>query len=338
MKKYIIGGITLIILLALAGGGYYYYAFMKKGPKKEHYKRDPNAWEVPVTAYSMKGKSFSVPDMPEKKVVLDQFMSVTTRDYPMGAFTIGSTSAKGSLTALDFFATNADGGKRAVPIEVRMGDTSDLFYLAIINDDGTKFEHTNSLLLGDHLKISKVTRDGDSVTVQYFVHGQNQPLIEDPEIETAAIINISTATFTQEGRKPWVEASLATRQLVGKYIWQNTVKPDGTKVVPSKPDTFTLQFDGPRANLGTDCNSGTSELGLPTGTTTKLTFGPVAATKMFCTSSEEGPYFEMFGQVASFVESTSTLTLKFKDKGQMSFVKEGQKLQFESTTSSSTRN
>nr|MBP9717620.1 META domain-containing protein [Candidatus Paceibacterota bacterium] len=108
---------------------------------------------------------------------------------------------------------------------------------------------------------------------------------------------------------------------------------DGTALKPSTPDVFTMLFDGPRVSLGTDCNTGSSEYVPPTGTSSIMTFGAVAATKKFCESKEEGPYFEMVSQIKSYEEADNgNLTFTLADGSTMVFVREGQALEYADDT------
>jgi heat shock protein HslJ len=159
---------------------------------------------------------------------------------------------------------------------------------------------------------------------------------EVPEIETTAIVDIDNGSFIQEGRKPWLEENLVTKSFVGKYLWQSTKNNDGSVVEPSKSDTFTMIFDGNRVSLGTDCNTGSSEFTPPTGTSTGITFGPVVSTRMFCESSEEGPYFKMIESIKEYSENEEKISFELNDGRMMFFEKEKQKLEYESTTTKST--
>lgn len=327
-KKILFGGIAVVLLAAIAAAAYWF--LLREEPKTPRYKRDPKAWEVPPVAYSMKGKTFAVPDQPDTKVVMNLIAPGTKYDYPMGTFAVATGTGEGQLSVLDEFATHLEGGLRAVPIIVSNNGTGQQVYLAVIEENDERFEHVRSAYLGDRIRVSRVSRNGNQVTVEYFVHDRNQPMAEIPSVNTSAIVDISNGVFVQEGRKPWLDAMYDVKQFTGVYEWQKTVAGDGSIVTPSKPEVFTLRFDGPRVSLGTDCNTGSSEVALPTGTSTAISFGPVATTKMFCQSSEEGPYFDTFGKITAYDEAVSgQLTFTLNDGGEMIFHKAGQKLEFE---------
>jgi heat shock protein HslJ len=331
MKKYLLIGGLFIVLAGAAGAGYWF--FLHEEEKPPRYQRDPNAWTVPPVAHPMKGKTFVVPEMENTTVTLDLIFPATKHDYPMGRFTLATGTGEGQLYAIDEWATPLENGLRAVPIVVTGPGTGNFTYLAIIEETDTTFTHKNSLYLGDRIRITNVSRTGNEVIVAYGVHAHNQPMAEIPSISTTAIIDIGSSTFVQEGRKPWIEATQVAKSFTGKYLWQKTTASDGTVVTPSVANTFSLLFDGPRITLGTDCNTGSSEITLPTGTSTAMSFGAVASTKKFCESSEEGPYFDMIMAVREYAEDDDgTLTFTLSDGREMVFAKEGQVLEFETDT------
>lgn len=329
MKKNIIIGITLLLLAVIGSATYWFLGRDVKKPTR--YTRDPNAWIVPPVAYPMKGREFVVPESDNTKVVLDMIAPSAKHDYPMGKFSLATGTGEGQLYAMDDFATEIQNGSRVVPIVITNAGTGQMYYLAVIEESENSFKHVRSIYLGDRIRITSVTRTGDEVTVVYLVHDRHQAMTEVPSVSTTAIISIKDGVFVQEGKKPWLDAMYDAKEFTGKYLWEKTVDEAGVSVVPSKPDLFTLIFDGRRVSLGTDCNTGSAEMVPPTGTSTTLSFGDIATTRMFCQSSEEAPYFDMIKNVSNYSEpDTNTLIFTLKDGRVMTFVREEQKLEFES--------
>jgi hypothetical protein len=151
----------------------------------------------------------------------------TKYDYPMGTFAVATGTGEGQLSVLDEFATHLEGGLRAVPIIVSNNGTGQQVYLAVIEENDERFEHVRSAYLGDRIRVSRVSRNGNQVTVEYFVHDRNQPMAEVPSVNTNAIIDISNGVFVQEGRKPWLDAMYDVKELLvsmsGKRQWPPTV-------------------------------------------------------------------------------------------------------------------
>lgn len=329
MKKSLMGGLALLLLVGILGGAYVFF-FMeeKKTPRPP---RDLTGVIVEPVAVPLRGQQFTVPEQPETQVTLDLVAPTAKRDYPMGRFSVATGTGEGSLTAFDDLVTPLEGGRRAVPVLVRTGGTGEFYYLAILEDDGQgSLRHVNSVFLGDRLKVTSLTTAGSLVTVNYLVHAREQAFTEIPSVATSAVIDMGTAAVVQEGRKPWLEEVLVTKELRGVYQWEKTVHADGTEVVPTNPEAFTLTFAVTRISLGTDCNTGSAEFTPPTGSSTALTFGPIASTKMFCESVEEGPYFAMVAQVTAFTElADGDLTLTLADGSTMYFTTTEPALEFE---------
>jgi hypothetical protein len=333
MKKIVLIAAAVILLAGAAGAAYWY--FLKPEAKSTRPKRDPNAWVVPPVQYPMKGRQFVVPDQPDTIVTLDMIAPSTKHDYPMGKYAVASGTSEGQIFAMDDLATALENGLRAVPIVVSGGGSGSFVYLAVVEESGDTFKHTKSLFLGDRIRILTVTRSGNQVTVVYNVHDQNQDMAEVPSLQTTAIVDISNGTFVQEGRKPWLEKLEAPKTFLGEYRWVQTVATNGDVQKPTKTEAFTLKFDGPRIALGTDCNSGSAEVTLPRGSSTALTIGAIAATKMFCESAEEGPYFSMIGLITAYEEvSADELHFILSDGRTMEFKKPGATLEFESSEES----
>lgn len=341
MKKiYLVVG--LVVMLVIGAGVYFFYnSESDYGPAKP--PKDLTNVIVQPVQFPMKGKTFTVPNMPESTVVLDLVSPTAKRDYPMGRFTTnsGTSSVSGTLVALDDFTSSFENNKRAVPISVSTSTQSNLYYLAIL--EGEDMHHLASLPIGDHIKIMSVTRSGDQISVNYLVHARGQLLDEVPEVQTTAIFDIGNTTIVQAGRTPATEEVVVVKSFSGKYLWKETRFTDGDRTVtPVTPDVFTLTFDANRISLGTDCNTGGAEFSVGTGSSTEFTVREISTTKMFCESAQEGEYFDMFKQVSSYTEAADgTLTLHFKDSaGSMIFTATTPPLEFESspeaTTSSST--
>jgi heat shock protein HslJ len=328
MKRFLIyGGLGLVLILAIAAA---YYFFWYEEPKPPRQPRDPNAWTIPPVSYPMKGYTFSVPDYASTTVTLDLVYPTAKRNYPMARFTSAMGTGEGSFYAMDDLATPVVDGKQVVPIVVMPGTGEALVYLAELRVDGENRQHTKSIYLGDRILLSPLTQNGAEITIPYLVHDRLAPRTDIPTVSTTAIVNIDTATFVQEGKKPWLQEVIEVKSFAGTYFWKETKSAEGT-VTPSKPDVFSLIFDTNRITLTTDCNTGSSDFTPPTGSSTDLTFGPIVSTKKFCESSEEGPYFEMIAAVERYAEvDADALLFTLTDGREMVFTKPTNTLPFAS--------
>ncbi len=326
--KLFIGGSMLLTLIGALGA---YWFFVYEPPKPERPKRDPYAFTVPPVAYPMNGYTFMVPEQLATSVVLDMIAPSTRRDYPMGRFTVATGTGMGSLHVIDDMASPIVDGRQVVPMIVENGGSGSQVYLAVLDVTGSPARHVSSILLGDRIRIESLTLSGTTATVAYLVHDRGQVLTDIPTVNTTAIVDITTNTFVQEGRKPWLEEVVVFKEFKGDYRWKET-RGSADVVAPGVPEKFTLRFDTNRVTLGTDCNTASAEFTPPAGSSTAMAFTNLAQTKMFCQSAEEALYFDMITKVTSFVEEGNTLTFSLSDNRTMEFVRIGQELEFASTT------
>ncbi|MBY0538501.1 META domain-containing protein [Patescibacteria group bacterium] len=335
MKKIIIAVVALIVL-ALAGGAGYYFFVYDDGKSEPRPPKDLTGIIVLPVEFPMKGKTFVIPNTATNtattsQVILDLVFPTAKRDYPMARFTGSDGITVSQLVALDDFTTSVQNNVRAVPIMVSSSEIDQAYYLAIL--EGDEMKHTTSLPIGDMIKIQSVTREGNTVTVNYLVHDRLQEVTEIPRVPTTAIFDIAAKSIVQAGRIPKNETYVETKSFAGEYLWQETSNADGSTVTPGKPDTFTLLFDANRINLGTDCNSGSATFVAESGSSTKFTIDTIAQTKMFCESAQEADYFAMVAKISNYDEaSDGTLTFDLSDGGSMVFAPKVKKLEFAATS------
>lgn len=85
--------------------------------------------------------------------------------------------------------------------------------------------------------------------------------------------------FEGEDDASWMTLSMK------RWIWINVHYADGREVFPKKPNIFTLTFSNDHTfSATTDCNSMIGNFEVANDA---ISFGPVAATKMFCENSQE---------------------------------------------------
>lgn len=102
------------------------------------------------------------------------------------------------------------------------------------------------------------------------------------------------------------------------WAWQGTQMKDGSRVAPDAPQRYTLTFlPGGRANMRADCNRGSAGYLLDGS---RLSFGPVALTKMLCPpGSRDAEFLRGLGAVAAQAWSGNELTLTLGDGAVMRF-------------------
>ena len=323
--------IAVLIIVGLIALSAYYFLGTKNKYGEAPTPKDLTGVIVPPVTYPLKGKTFVVPNTENILVTLDLVAPSAKRDYPMARYEVGDGVNRGTLVALDDFVTELSSGRRAVPIVVNQGGSGEFFYLAIFTDDGTNIQHIASLPLGDRIKVERIAIEGSKVTVTYFVHDRGQAMAELPTVETVAIFDIASLQVLQAGRIPQTESYTESKQFSGKYLWYETTYNDGRKVVPAKPDVFTLIFNANQIQLGTDCNSASAAFSATVGSSTTFSIEPLSSTKMFCESSQETEYFKMFESVATYAEnSNGSIEFTLEDGSVMRFTPVTEVIEYES--------
>jgi heat shock protein HslJ len=105
-----------------------------------------------------------------------------------------------------------------------------------------------------------------------------------------------------------------------KWVWRETIMSNDEIILPSKPDVFTLTFNATgEINGTTDCNSFFSTFTLDE---TKISFGPLGMTKMYCEESQEQIFTSMLENTDFiFFDEQNNLVLLLKyDSGSVIFV------------------
>ena len=339
MKKIILIMVVLVILVGGVGAGVYFGGLVPSGLLKSLTVSAPAPQPLPVTevqpGVSFAGLALAVPDMNGVTTTLDLLSPTSRRDYPMGRFKDVDSGAVGNLVMYDEYATTYENGLRAVPISVSTTTGAQLFYLAVLT--GEDMKQATTVPLGTNIKIMGVARAGSQATVTYLIHDRDQQFEETPRITTATIVDIVKGSVLQAGRNPAAETIIVIKNFAPKYRWVETVADDGSKTIPSIPDKFFLIFDANRVTFQTDCNTGGATFTSGTGSSTAFVVDAIATTKMFCSSSEEGPYFAMFEKVKTYnLKPDGTLTLKFSGSGAMTFAPVIQKTETDSTPETDT--
>jgi heat shock protein HslJ len=327
MIVYCIGG---LVLLTLIGGVGYYFSpqlFPSKRIPPPPAKDLTGIIVAPVT-FPMRGYSMMVPDNTEQVVTLDLVSPSARRDYPMARFMHSVTNTESMLVVYDDLVTDRIGQWRGVPISLSGVGTSTMWYLARLAQVDDEWRHVDSVYLGEDLRMSSVSVDGETVVVQYLVHDRNQVVTEVPRVSTTAIITLSTGVVVQAGRVPKSEALIEYKQFGGEYVWQSTTDAEGVVITPTAAERFTLRFDGNRVALGTDCNSGSATFVTEPLPATTFSVAPIASTKMFCESAQEAIYFAMIQQITSYEDTNQALKFTLADGGVMAFTPKRRDLPF----------
>jgi heat shock protein HslJ len=198
---------------------------------------------------------------------------------------------------------NRDGREDVVFLLTQQTGGSGTFYYAVAALDlPDGFRGSEGLWLGDRIAPqSTELGQGEIIIVNYADRAPGQSLAEAPSVGKSIWLKLDVESMrlgeVVQGFEG--EADPARMRLDAKtWLWIRATLDDGTEVVPRKTDAFTLTFrtDG-TFSATTDCNR------MNGGYTTNeraLSFGPTAATRMFCEGSQETTFAELLGATSSY--------------------------------------
>jgi heat shock protein HslJ len=160
---------------------------------------------------------------------------------------------------------------------------------------------SEGLLLGDRIAPQTTAlRPNGVVAVNYADRAPGESFSTPPSVGKTIWLKLNPATlqlgevvqdFEGEADPGSMELGMKT------WVWIRAMD-GGNEIVPRQADAFTLTFEGGTFSATTDCNrvrGGYSTQGR------ELTFaGNMAATRMFCTDSQESVFTELLTRTASY--------------------------------------
>lgn len=210
---------------------------------------------------------------------------------------------------------NGDGQSDVIFILTQnQGGSGTFFYVVAALQTANGFKGTQGVLLGDRIATPRITLNKSSeIEVTYLERKAGEPFTATPSVAMTKTLKIMNGKLT--------EAQAAGFNLTGRtWTWVRTQMNDGTVTTPKKVEAFTITFNADGSVLGTtDCNRFFGKYSLDGN---KVTFGPLASTKMACSGSQESVFMKFLGEIDSYLlnekEQTLVLLVKF-DSGSVIF-------------------
>jgi len=203
------------------------------------------------------------------------------------------------------------------------GGSGVFYYVAVALNKESGYIGSQGLLLGD--RIAPQTTEmgtGKIVIVNYADRKPGESFDVSPSVGKSIwlILDPETLQFGEVAQNFEGEADPSRMSLSMKtWAWINALYNDGRTIAPKKSGVFTITFsEGGKFSATTDCNrvSGTYSVNKD-----QLSFGPMAATKMYCEGSEEGDFTKLLTDTQSYQFTSKgelILDLKF-DSGSVTF-------------------
>ena len=134
------------------------------------------------------------------------------------------------------------------------------------------------------------------------------------------LLGVATLVFKYDPKQIRIGdiSSMRSELIAKKWTWVKTTSSDGAVVTPVQSDKFTLTFaKDSSVAITTDCNGGGGKY---TATGSKLSFGEIASTLMYCDGSQETQFFSMINDVQGYtISPNGELTLNLTSGGKSEF-------------------
>ena len=155
------------------------------------------------------------------------------------------------LTDQRAFATLAGRQTGAVVLVTSMGGSGSFYELALLSRQADAWVNTDTVLLGDRVKVRNVAIENNVVVVAMTTHGPKDPqCCPTQEAQKRYAIQDNRLVPVSDG------APAGPAPITGTvWQWVQTQYSNDKRVVPTKPANYTVQFqDGGQINVRADCN------------------------------------------------------------------------------------
>ncbi len=274
---------------------------------------ETNALDSKDATYTVDGEHVTlVNGVSEKNVTPDSATKIITRYF-------------GNDVQIDL---NNDGRADSVFLLTQeTGGTGTFFYVAAALQTEDGWEGTHAYFLGDRIApqstaISDNPNHQNVIVVTYADREPGQPMSAEPSVGKSVWLKFDPMhmQFGEVVQDFLGEADPDGMSLEMKpWTWVRTTYANDSIAEPKKADAFTMTFthDG-SVSVTTDCNAMSGTYALEGK---QITFGPMAATMMYCEDSQEAVFSKMLSEVHSYfftAKGELVFDLKF-DSGSVVF-------------------
>jgi heat shock protein HslJ len=190
-------------------------------------------------------------------------MTYRSKSFPSGTVTLSAgeyrmPAAPGSasemiikLTDKKIFGSVQGREMGVVVLVTSLGGTGSFYELALLVRGATGWENTDTVTLGDRVKVHSVRIENDRIVVAMTVHGPNDPLC-CPTREVKKLFTVQNDRLTPIAEeKPGLEPRIDSTT----WQWMQSFYNNDTKTVPQKPENYTIRFlENGNIAVKADCN------------------------------------------------------------------------------------
>jgi heat shock protein HslJ len=187
-------------------------------------------------------------------------LTVRSRVYTSGPVTLTrgeyqARAAPGSageialrLTDQRAFTTQAGRQVGAVVLVTSMGGSGNFYELALLSRQADAWVNTDTVLLGDRVKVHSVAIENNIVVVAMTRHGPQDP-------QCCPTLAVQRRYTIQDNRLVPIRDAASAPLSGTVWQWVQTQYSNDKRVVPAKPANYTLRFlEGDQIKVKADCN------------------------------------------------------------------------------------
>ena len=185
------------------------------------------------------------------KVMEDGPMTLVRGRYSAPAAPGSASRVTVFLTEWKSFGRIAGREAGAVVLVTSLGGSGSFYELALLERQEGKWANTDTVLLGDRVKVHSVALDANGIVVAMTAHGS-----KDPQCCPSQEVHKRFAVKGDRLVPAAANAKTDEPPLFGTtWQWTHTRYNNDTKAVPPKPENYTVRFqEGGKLNVKADCN------------------------------------------------------------------------------------
>jgi heat shock protein HslJ len=189
-------------------------------------------------------------------------MTYRLRSVPSGMVTLSEgkyqapaapdSTSKILVTLTDrVFGTIREKEVGAAVLAVSLGGTGSFHELALLSRGAKGWESTDSLLLGDRIKVRSMMIENDHIVLAMTVHGPNDTQC-CPTLEVTQRLTVKDGLLVAAGKEAAAATVLRTDTT---WQWLGTRYSNDTTVAPATPGNYTIRFlENGNLEVMADCN------------------------------------------------------------------------------------
>lgn len=142
----------------------------------------------------------------------------------------------------------------AVVLVTDPGGSGTFYDLAVLIKEGKEWINTDTVFLGDRIKVHSITIRNDGIDADMTIHRPGDAMPSPTHRVVQRYTLRENRLVRNDGKNPFEN----TQNIIGiVWRWQQSLYSNDTKAIPANPDHYTLELlSGGRVNIRADCNLG----------------------------------------------------------------------------------